>query len=301
MEKVKAYLEWLSFMQFGITDLVEIIILSFLVYQIILWIKNTRAWMIARGLVVILIFVLVAIIFQLNTILWLFSNSVTFIVIALVIVFQPEFRSALEEIGRKNFFYTVLPFEENHKEAEERISKNTVNAIARACRDMAKVKTGALIVIERNVQLSEYERTGIAIDSLITSQLLINIFEHNTPLHDGAVLIRNNRIVAATCYLPLTQSLTVAKELGTRHRAAIGISEVGDSYTVVVSEETGKISVAYEGVLHRDLTTDELKEFLSRDSQGREIKTTGSRLKRVTKSKLKKWKGKSSDEKKGKK
>lgn len=292
MEKVKAYLEWLSFMQFNITDLIEIIILSFLVYQLILWIKNTRAWMIARGLVVVLIFVLVAIIFHLNTILWIFSNSVTFIVIALVIVFQPEFRTALEEIGRKNFFYTVLPFDENNQE-EERISKNTVNAIAKACGDMAKVKTGALIVIERNVQLSEYERTGIAIDSLITSQLLINIFEHNTPLHDGAVLIRNNRIVAATCYLPLTQSLTVAKELGTRHRAAIGISEVGDSYTVVVSEETGKISVAYEGFLHRDLTVNQLKEFLSRDSHKDVVETTKSRFKI--------WKGKSGDEKKDKK
>lgn len=248
--------------------------------------------MIARGLVVVLIFVLLAIIFHLNTILWLFSNSVTFIVIALVIVFQPEFRAALEEIGRKNFFYTMLPFEDNKKE-EERISKNTVNAIAKACGDMAKVKTGALIVIERNVQLSEYERTGIAIDSLITSQLLINIFEHNTPLHDGAVLIRNNRIVAATCYLPLTQRLNVAKELGTRHRAAIGISEVGDSYTVVVSEETGTISVAYEGVLHRDLTVNQLKEFLSRDSH--------KNVSEKTKNRFKIWKGKSSDEKKDKK
>ncbi len=292
MESVKAYLEWLSFIQFSITDLVEIIILSFIVYQIILWVKNTRAWMIARGLVVVLIFVLLAIIFHLNTILWLFSNAVTFIVIALVIVFQPEFRAALEEIGRKNFFYTMLPFEDNKKE-EERISKSTVNAIAKACGDMAKVKTGALIVIERNVQLSEYERTGIAIDALITSQLLINIFEHNTPLHDGAVLIRNNRIVAATCYLPLTQRLNVAKELGTRHRAAIGISEVGDSYTVVVSEETGKISVAYEGVLHRDLTVNQLKEFLSRDSH--------KNVSEKTKNRFKIWKGKSGDEKKDKK
>ncbi len=291
MEKIKEYLEWLSLIQFNITDLVEIIILSFLVYQIILWIKNTRAWMIAKGLVVVLVFVLLSIIFNLNTILWLFSNSVTFIVIALVIVFQPEFRMALEEIGRKNFFYSVLPFEDNKKE-EERISKNTVNSIAKACGDMAKVKTGALIVIERNVQLAEYERTGIAIDALVTSQLLINIFEHNTPLHDGAVLIRNNRIVAATCYLPLTQRLNVAKELGTRHRAAIGISEVGDSYTVVVSEETGKISVAYEGYLHRNMSVDQLKEFLSRDSHEKVVEKT--------KNKFKIWKGRSSDEKRDK-
>ncbi len=288
MEKIIGYLEWLSLIQFKITDLIEIIILSFLVYQIILWIKNTRAWMIAKGLAVVLIFVLLAIIFHLNTILWLFSNSVTFIVTALVIVFQPEFRMALEEIGRKNFFYSMLPFEDN-KKTEERISKNTVNAIVKACGDMAKVKTGALIVIERDVQLTEYERTGIAIDSLITSQLLINIFEHNTPLHDGAVLIRNNRIVAATCYLPLTQRLNVAKELGTRHRAAIGISEIGDSYTVVVSEETGAISVAYEGNLERDMTVKELKEFLSRDSHENVVEKT--------KSKFKIWKGKNSDEK----
>ncbi len=285
---MREYLEWLSLIQFKITDLIEIIILSFLVYQIILWIKNTRAWMIAKGLVVVLIFVLLAIIFHLNTILWLFSNSVTFIITALVIVFQPEFRMALEEIGRKNFFYSMLPFEDN-KKVEERISKNTINAIAKACGDMAKVKTGALIVIERDVQLTEYERTGIAIDSLITSQLLINIFEHNTPLHDGAVLIRNNRIVAATCYLPLTQRLNVAKELGTRHRAAIGISETGDSYTVVVSEETGAISVAYEGELHRNLNVKQLKEFLSRDSHDDVVEKT--------KSKFKIWKGKNSDEK----
>lgn len=292
MEKIREYLEWLSLIQFHITDLIEIIILSFLVYQIILWIKNTRAWMIAKGLVVVLVFVLLAVIFHLNTILWIFSNSVTFIIIALVIVFQPEFRMMLEEIGRKNFFYSMLPFEENKKE-EERISKNTINAIAKACADMAKVKTGALIVIERDVQLSEYERTGIALDALITSQLLINIFEHNTPLHDGAVLIRNNRIVAATCYLPLTQRLNVAKELGTRHRAAIGISEVGDSYTIVVSEETGTISVAYQGNLHRNMSVNELKEFLSIDGPYKAVDKP--------KNKFKIWKGKNSGRKKDKK
>lgn len=292
MERIMKYLEWLSFIQFKITDLVEIIILSFLVYQIMLWIKNTRAWMIAKGLVVVLVFVLLATVFHLNTILWIFSNSVTFIVTALVIVFQPEFRMALEEIGRKNFFYSMLPFEENKKE-EERISKNTINAIAKACADMAKVKTGALIVMERNVQMSEYERTGIALDAITTSQLLINIFEHNTPLHDGAVLIRNNRIAAATCYLPLTQKLNIAKELGTRHRAAIGISEVGDSYTIVVSEETGTISIAYEGSLYRNVTVDELKRFLGQDS-GQKAET-GTVEKQKTKFKI--WKGKDNDEK----
>jgi len=145
---------------------------------------------------------------------------------------------------------------------QARFTDKTINEIVKACFDMGEVKTGALIVIEQEVVLTEYERTGILLDSLITSQLLINIFEHNTPLHDGAVIVRGNRIVAATCYLPLSDNMELSKQLGTRHRAGVGISEVSDSFTIIVSEETGEVSTAMNGVLKRNITSAQLKEQL---------------------------------------
>jgi diadenylate cyclase len=154
----------------------------------------------------------------------------------------------------------VIPFDSNKN--EEVFSEKTINEITKACVEMGKARTGALIVIERQVSLRDYERTGIDVDGLVTNQLLINIFEHNTPLHDGAVIIRGNRITSATCYLPLSDNLHLGKELGTRHRAGVGISEVTDSLTVIVSEETGKISVAYEGELSRDLDAESLRTRL---------------------------------------
>ena len=180
---------------------------------------------------------------------------------ALIVVLQPELRKALEELGKKNIISSVLPFDNNHR-VDEGFSEKTINEITKACVEMGKVKTGALIVIEQKVSLRDYERTGIDVDGIVTSQLLINIFEHNTPLHDGAVIIRGNRVVAATCYLPLSDNVNLSKELGTRHRAGVGISEVTDSMTIIVSEETGAVSVAVGGELIRDIDEHSLRNKL---------------------------------------
>ena len=178
----------------------------------------------------------------------------------MLVILQPELRKALEELGRKNFFANF--FAQGDSRTEERFSDNTLNEITSACVEMGKAKTGALIVIEQEQSLAEYEMTGIEVDAIVTSQLLINIFEHNTPLHDGAVIVRGNRITSATCYLPLSDNMMLSKELGTRHRAGVGISEATDSMTVIVSEETGKISVAYMGMLFRNLDQEGLKDKL---------------------------------------
>lgn len=272
----------------GITDIMEIIIISFLVYQIIRWFRSSRAWMIVKGIVVLLVFTLVATVFQFDTILWLLSNSLAFGITAGIVIFQPELRRALEELGRKNIVSSFFSFNNGQRD-EEDFNEKTINEIVKAITEMSKVKTGALIVIEQAVALGEYERTGINLDGLVSSQLLINIFEHNTPLHDGAIIIRGNRIVSATCYLPLTDSMELGKELGTRHRAAVGISEVSDSYTIVVSEETGGISLAHDRRLIRNLTGDDVKDILMR------TRTTNS----SEKTKFKFWKGRRSHEDKG--
>lgn len=242
-------------------SMIEILIISFLIYHILIWIKNTRAWALLKGLAFILIFWLVAAYFHMNTILWLGSNILGYVVTALIIVMQPELRKALEELGNKEIISNVLPFS-GTKRGEGAFSDRTINEIAKACVEMGKVKTGALIVIECKSPLGDFERTGIDVDGLVTSQLLINIFEHNTPLHDGAVIVRGNRVASATCYLPLSDNLNLDKNLGTRHRAGLGISEVTDAVTVIVSEETGKISVAYKGELERNLDSEKLKEML---------------------------------------
>lgn len=242
------------------TDVVEILIIAFLVYHILVWMRNTRIWSLIKGIVVIVIFIIIAALFNMSTILWIVQNVLSIAVIAVVVVLQPELRRALEQLGRKNFLSGIFPFDVGG--GEGRFSDRTIDEIARACVEMAKVRTGALIVIEQEHSLAEYEQTGIEVDAIVTSQLLINIFEHNTPLHDGAVIVRGNRITAATCYLPLSDNMNIGKELGTRHRAGVGVSEVTDSLTIIVSEETGKISVAYGGVLDRSLDSEKLKDRL---------------------------------------
>lgn len=242
-----------------VTDILEIIIISFLVYHILLWIKQTRAWALLKGLIVILVFLFIAVLFNMTTILWIAQNVFSIAMIALVVMLQPELRKALEELGRKNFFSSMLV----DKKDVNKLSARIINEIVKACVEMGKVRTGALIVVEKMQSLADYERTGIEVDGLVSSQLLINIFEKNTPLHDGAVIIRENRVTSATCYLPLSDNMALSKELGTRHRAGIGISEVTDSVTVIVSEETGKISVAHEGELETGLDADRLRECLT--------------------------------------
>ena len=244
-----------------VSNVFEIIILAVLIYEFIAWVKTTRAFTLLKGIIVLLIFWLLAYIFNFTTILWLGGKIINFAIIALVVIFQPELRKALEQLGQKRFFSKILPFAEK-KDKGERFSDKTVNELVKTCFELSKTKTGALIVVEQEILLTEYETTGIPIDALISSQLLINIFEHNTPLHDGAVIIRGNRIVSATCYLPLTDSMDIGKELGTRHRAAVGISEVSDSLTIIVSEETGAVSLAKDGRLYKHLQKEELVEKL---------------------------------------
>ena len=256
-EYAKNFSSYRTTMDFG--DVAEILIIAVLLYYTLVWMKTTRAWILLKGLIVILAFLLLADFFRMTTILWMAQNVLGFAVTALIVVLQPELRKALEELGKKNIISSVLPFDNSHRVNEE-FSEKTINEITKACVEMGKVRTGALIVIEQKVSLRDYERTGIDVDGIVTSQLLINIFEHNTPLHDGAVIIQGNRVVSATCYLPLSDNLGLSKELGTRHRAGVGISEITDSLTIIVSEETGKISVAYEGELERNLDADSLRD-----------------------------------------
>lgn len=243
-----------------LVDVIEIAIISFLFYHILLWIKSTRAWNLFKGIMVILIFVLLAALFQMSTILWIAENTLSVGLIAVVIIFQPELRKALENIGDKNILSSI--FNISAKSENEKFSDRTIDELIKAVYAMGKVKTGALIVIEDEISLSEYERTGIDVDAIVSSQLLINIFEKNTPLHDGAIILRGDRVVSATCYLPLSDSLSLSKELGTRHRAAVGVSEASDSLTIIVSEETGSVSIALRGQIYRNVDADFLREKL---------------------------------------
>ncbi|MBR5422144.1 MAG: diadenylate cyclase CdaA [Lachnospiraceae bacterium] len=242
-----------------ITDIIEILIISFLVYTIMLWVRKTKAWALLKGLIVILGFLLLAAIFNMTTILWIAEKSLSVMVIAIVVVLQPELRRMLEQLGQKNIIFSFI---NDSSRSKGRYSDHTIDEIVKASFAMGRVKTGALMVLERNETLAEYEKTGIAIDAAVSSQLLINIFEHNTPLHDGAVIFRDDRIVSATCYLPLSDNRSLSKALGTRHRAGVGISEATDSLTVIVSEENGKVSVAYGGELFSSLTQEGLREKL---------------------------------------
>lgn len=268
----------------GWTDIVEIIILAFIIYHIMLWIKTTRAYTLVKGFAVILVFLLLAVIFKMDTILWIAGKIFNIGILAIVIVFQPELRRALEQLGQKNIVTSLLNLD-SMKEEINGFTERTADAIVKACTEMSKAKTGALIVIENSVPLGEYERTGITLDAAISSQLLLNIFEHNTPLHDGAVIVRGNRAVSATCYLPLSDNMELSKELGTRHRAAVGISEVSDALTIVVSEETGAVSVTQQSELTRNITPDALKELLltlqNRPEEGKRFRL---------------WKGRDKDE-----
>ena len=228
---VVGYLGKISLPGFGVIDIIEIGLISFFVYQFMAWIKFTRAYTLLKGILIVLGFILVAYIFKMNTILWIFRNLANVLVIGVIVIFQPELRKALEQLGQKKFMASIFPLDAGKEVQEE-------------------------------IRLDEYVRTGINIDGILTSQLLINIFEHNTPLHDGAVIVRGNRVVAATCYLPLSDNMELSKQLGTRHRAGVGISEATDSLRIIVSEETGQVSVARGGELSRGLNSKQLREIL---------------------------------------
>ena len=286
IQNVVSFVErYITIPKVGVTDIVEIVIIAALIYEIMIWIKNTRAWTLFKGIVILIVFVLLAAIFNLNTILWIADKTLNVGIIAAIIVFQPELRRALEQLGRKNFINNIFTFDDS-KNTNERFSDRTITELVKATYELAKHKTGALIVIEKEISLTEYERTGIAIDSEISNQLLINIFEHNTPLHDSAVIIRGDRIVAATCYLPLSDNMELSKELGTRHRAGVGVSETTDSFTIIVSEETGKVSVAEGGKLIRNVDGENLKSEL-----------VALQNKTVDSKRFKIWKGRKHNEK----
>ena len=274
------------FPQIRVVDAVEILIITFLFYQIILWIKNTKAWMLLRGILVVALFILVAAFFKMYTILWIAQNSLPVMATAVVIIFQPELRRALEKLGEKQFVPNMVALDKRGKD-NVRFSQKTIDGIVEASFAMGAVKTGALIVVEQAIMLTEYESTGIALDCIVSPQVLINIFEHNTPLHDGAIIVRGDRIGSATCYLPLSDNMGISKQLGTSHRAAVGMSEVSDALIVTVSEETGYVSVAMGGQLVRNVTPEYLKKRL--ESISKKSVEIG-RLKKI-------WKGWRSHEK----
>ena len=268
------------------SDVVEILILAFIIYHVMIWIKSTRAWSLMKGSAVLFALLILAYVFHMNTILWIAKNFFSLGIMAVIVVFQPELRRALEQLGENNLLTSIVPFD-NSRKVEETLTDRTIGELVKACFEMGKARTGALIVLEQAVSLQEYERTGISIDSLVSSQLILNIFEKNTPLHDGAVIMSGNRIRSATCYLPLSDNMTLSKALGTRHRAAVGVSEVSDSLTIVVSEETGSVSVARGGRLLRNLNQEQLKKQL----QALQPKTDDSR-------KIRLWKGRVKNESK---
>lgn len=271
-----------------IVDLIEIIFLATIIYFCISWIKKTRAYTLLKGIYIVAIFILLVNLFQMTTLLWILKAIGTVALTAVVIIFQPELRKALEDLGQKKIVSSILPIPfDTGKEEENRYSDKTITELIRAVYDMSDVKTGALIVMEMDIVLNDYVNTGIRMDSLLSSQLLINIFEHNTPLHDGAIVVKGDRILAATCYLPLSDNKNVSKHLGTRHRAALGISEVSDSFTIVVSEETGRVSYAYNGVLVTEVSPAKLKEQL--------MKLQKNKMDEKESKKFRIWKGRDDD------
>ncbi len=265
-----AILSWLQIYVFSwlkppktieVIDIVQIFLLTYLIYKLIVWMRNSRAYSLLKGILFIVAFVRVANFLHMEVMVWLLNNLSVVAFTAVVIIFQPELRKVLEQVGHSNVFRNLLSINRTGQ-TNKRFSDATINELVRASFEMGEVKTGALIVIQRETSLTEFEKTGIPVDAVISSQLLVNIFEHNTPLHDGAVIIRDDRISAATCYLPLSDNMELSKRLGTRHRAGVGISEVSDSLTIIVSEETGAVSYAMSGKLRSAVSPSQLREVL---------------------------------------
>ena len=278
---ISTYFDWFYITMPSTVDMIEILILSFFIYKIMLWFKTSRAWTLLKGIVLIVLFTAIAAVFQFNTILYLLKNAFSVGIIAVVILFQPEFRRGLEQLGRKKIINYII----RDNEDDGILSEKTIYELVKTVQVLSANRTGALIVIENEVALGEYIDTGIPIDAVVTNQLLLNIFEHNTPLHDGAVIVRENRIVAATCYLPLSDNMELSKQLGTRHRAGVGISEQTDSVTIIVSEETGQVSVAQNGRLIRGVNSAKLREILVR-AQNKQV-VDNSKLRHLLKGRMK--------------
>ncbi|MDO5702903.1 MAG: diadenylate cyclase CdaA, partial [Lachnospiraceae bacterium] len=231
LNQLRNYISGLYFPKIRVIDIIEILIIALMIYFCMLWIQRTRAYSLLKGFLVIAVFIAIATVLQMTAILWIVSRVASVALLALVIIFQPELRKGLESLGRRNFLTSIF----TTVGQSDRLSDRTINEIVRAVNEMSETRTGALIVIEQNILLSEYINTGILLHADVSSQLLVNIFEHNTPLHDGAVIIRGDQITAATCYLPLSDNTRLNKKYGTRHRAGLGISEASDSFTIIVS------------------------------------------------------------------
>ncbi|MHC1685672.1 MAG: diadenylate cyclase CdaA [Clostridiaceae bacterium] len=240
-----------------IWDVIDIFVVSYIFYKIYKLIYNTRAVQLLKGILLIIILIPISSFFNLTVLNWILNETITIGVLSIVIIFQPEIRRALEHIGRSTFY------DRHILENEEKVEK-VINEIVNAVENMAKTKTGALIIIEQTTGLEDIILTGTKMDAMVSASLIENIFFENTPLHDGATVIRNDRILAAGCFLPLSTNSTISKKLGTRHRAGIGISENSDALTIVVSEETGVISLAVNGKLTRNYTKEKLKDILLR-------------------------------------
>lgn len=261
-------------------DIVDIAIVAFVIYKGVRLIRETRAEQLIKGIVILVVATQLSSWLQLNAISFILKNTMQVGVTALLVVFQPELRRALEQMGRSRFG-NLFNFDEFNAEGD---LNTIIEEIAKSVQTLSQNRVGALIVLERDTKIGDIIRTGITIDSVITAELLVNIFVPNTPLHDGAVIIRENKIKAAACFLPLTQNQNLSKELGTRHRAALGISENSDAVAIIVSEETGKISVALDGDLTRNLTVETLKKALN--------KTLQMNREKKSRNKLLLWKGK---------
>ncbi|MFD1019114.1 diadenylate cyclase CdaA [Thalassobacillus hwangdonensis] len=237
---------------------IDIALVWFVIYKLIMLVRGTKAIQLLKGIFVVLAIWLMSYLFGLTTLRMLMSEAITWGFLGILILFQPEFRRALEQLGRGSFF-------SSRNVSEEQMIEKSIQAILKSTSYMAKRRIGALITIERETGMGDYVETGIPVGGRLTSELLTNIFIPNTPLHDGAVILKGDEIVAAACYLPLSESPFISKELGTRHRAAMGISEVTDALTIIVSEETGNISCTKNGELHRELTQEKLEEILRKE------------------------------------
>ncbi|MFE4708573.1 diadenylate cyclase CdaA [Peribacillus simplex] len=254
-----------------VVNFIDILLVWFVIYKLLTIIRGTKAIQLLKGIFVIVIVKSLSNLFGFNTLGWLMAQVMNWGVLAILVIFQPELRRALEQLGRGKLFARGTVPEENQQE-------RLVEEILKASTYMAKRRIGALITIEKGTELGDYVETGIPLKSYISSELLINIFIPNTPLHDGAVILQNNQVAAAACYLPLSESPFISKELGTRHRAAIGMSEVTDSLTIVVSEETGGISVTKNGELYRDLNQESFRAMLTSELVVENIKSTSSSI-----------------------
>nr|WP_272507281.1 diadenylate cyclase CdaA [Clostridium aestuarii] len=260
----------------NIYAILDIIVVSYIFYKVYMLINETRAEQLLKGILLIILIIPISSLLHLDTLNWIINKTITIGVLSIIIIFQPEVRKALEHIGRS-------AFKDKHFLEDEEKMNEIITEIANAVENLSETRTGALIIIEQSTGVGDIIGTGNKLDAIVSTALLENIFVVNTPLHDGAVVIRDDRIAAAGCFLPLTSNTTINKQLGTRHRAAIGISEISDALTIIVSEETGVISLAVNGNLTRYYTKDKLKDILMRIIKYRKNRNT------TYKEKVKSW------------